>query len=333
VRLNGDDPTELLLHRFLCAGAGLLLAGPTGIGKSSFALQCALTWAVGKACFEITPKRPLKSLLVQAENDDNDLAEMRDGVLNGLDFTPVQSTTACESVLVAREDSRSGFLFFSECLKPLLGEHRPDLLWVDPALAYLGGESNSQRDVGKFLRNNLNPLLHEFACASVIITHTNKPPNGKEKPEWSGSDFAYLGTGSAEWANWARGVLAIRATGHEDLFELRAGKRGGRLGWRDESGVISRAKFICHANDPGVICWREADPEKVNTGGRPKSYDDEKVFELLPPGGLLRSEWVKAAEDELLMSEATHRRCVKRLLEAGRILKSKVTNKWQPIFK
>jgi len=38
------DPAELLQHRFLCRGAGLLLVGPTGIGKSSLAMQAMMLW-------------------------------------------------------------------------------------------------------------------------------------------------------------------------------------------------------------------------------------------------------------------------------------------------
>lgn len=79
----GNDPSELLLYRFLCRCAGLLLVGPTGIGKSSLAMQMMILWALGRAAFGIVPKGPLKSVLVQAENDDGDLAEMRDGVIRG----------------------------------------------------------------------------------------------------------------------------------------------------------------------------------------------------------------------------------------------------------
>src|SRR5205807_1283581 len=81
---HGHDPNELLRHRFLCRVGGLLLCGPTGIGKSSLALQMMMRWAAGRECFGIEPVRPLKSLLIQAENDDGDLSEMRDGVSAGL---------------------------------------------------------------------------------------------------------------------------------------------------------------------------------------------------------------------------------------------------------
>ncbi len=55
VRHDRDDPNELLLHRYLCRGAGLLLVGPTGIGKSSLSMQAMIYWAIGRAFFGIKP--------------------------------------------------------------------------------------------------------------------------------------------------------------------------------------------------------------------------------------------------------------------------------------
>ena len=263
---GSNDPDELLRHRFLCRGCGLLLVGPTGIGKSSLGMQAMILWGVGREVFAIQPVRPLKSLLIQAENDDGDLAEMRDGVLAGVKLTDAEKQIAMENIIVTREDARTGLALFVSVVRPLLEKHRPDLLWIDPALAYLGGEANAQKDVSGFLRNMLNPLIREFNCGCIVVHHTNKPPTGREKPDWSAGDFAYLGGGSAEWANWARAVLALRSLGSHSVFELRAGKRGGRLGWMEADGETKAfAKNIAHANEPGVICWRIADESEVPT--------------------------------------------------------------------
>src|SRR5215831_9109869 len=83
VRPLANDPDELIKHRFLCKGGGLLLVGPTGHGKSSLSMQLMIKWALGQSVFGLEPARPLKSLLIQAENDDGDLGEMREGVFNG----------------------------------------------------------------------------------------------------------------------------------------------------------------------------------------------------------------------------------------------------------
>ncbi len=96
-------------------------------------------------------------------------------------------------------------------------------------------------------------------CACILVHHTNKPPSGQERPNWQAGDLAYLGSGSAEWGNWPRAVLAVRSTGSHTLFELRAVKRGSRLGWLEADGQTrTNVKYITHAEEPGVIYWREA---------------------------------------------------------------------------
>src|SRR5687768_15690667 len=79
-----NDPRELLHFHYLVRGGGLLLVGPTGIGKSSFSMQAMISWALNKPAFDIHPTGPITSLLIQSENDDGDLADMRDGVIAGM---------------------------------------------------------------------------------------------------------------------------------------------------------------------------------------------------------------------------------------------------------
>jgi hypothetical protein len=332
--VESDDPNELLRHRYLCRGGGLLFCGPTGIGKSALAIQAAILWRLCRVCCGIIPARPLKSLIVQAEDDDGDMAEMRDGSIRGLALSGADAEAACAGVLVVTEDARTGARLCSEVLRPLLADHHPDLLWLNPALAYLGGESNAQKDVGIFLRGGLNPLLHEYGCAGIPIHHTNKPPTGRQKPDWLAGDFAYLGTGSAEWANWARAVLALRSIGSHETFELQAGKRGGRLGWREADGQTkSYVRYLAHATEPGAICWHEVDPADMAPEGRPKSVNSDELLAILPAGGLAAGKWQKLAKIECGISEATFHRERRALERAKRILKSQVTGRWQPIQK
>lgn len=291
----GNDQAELLRHRFLCRGAGLLLVGPTGIGKSSLEMQMMILWALGREAFGIQPTRPLTSQLVQAENDDGDLIEMRDGVIRGLELSREDGAAACDRIIVVREDSRTGVGFLAGTLRPLLSEHRPDLVWIDPALSYFGGEASSQKDVGGFLRNGLNPLLREFGCGGVVVHHTNKPPSGREKPDWQAGDFAYLGSGSIEWAGWARGVLALRSVGSHLVFELRAAKRGARLRWREPDGeTTAYTKLIAHSGTPGLICWREAEPSEAPAGRGRRVYGKEDLLAHVPPDKAISKEALRS---------------------------------------
>jgi RecA-family ATPase len=274
------DPSELLKHRFLCRGGALLFVGPTGVGKSSCVLQAAFRWCLGQDFFGIEAARPLKTLVVQAENDDGDIAEVRDGVLRGLALSKEQASAIARQLFVVCEDEDTG-REFGATLDRLLATVKPDLAIVDPALAYLGGDALKQADVTAFCRNVLNPVLHRHNVGLILVHHTNKPPRGDDKADgWKAGDLAYLGQGAADWANWARAVMAIVSKGSHSHFELCLGKRGGRVGWgrETESGEWQKvySKPIAHAKEPGVICWREPDAKELfdqasaKGTGRPK---------------------------------------------------------------
>lgn len=324
IRPEGADPDELLKDRFLCKGGGLLMCGQTGAGKSSFNMQALVSWALGKPCFGITPARPLTSLLVQAENDSVDIAEFRDGVFSGLQLTDEERASLRGRIHVVRENARTAAEFVAHTLRPLIERIRPDLLWIDPALAYLGGESNSQKDVGGFLRNLLNPLLTEFRCAAVVVHHGNKPPSGNQKPQWQAGDFAYLGGGSAEWANWARAVIVIRSIGSEEIYELRAAKRGRRLGWKDEAGLPTTRRHIAWSPDPKMIFWREPSPEEVaelepsDKGGRPRKFSPVEFLHCIRVHPDQNQAFYKAAAKRVLgCSPTAVQNALKACIEQG----------------
>src|SRR5205823_992336 len=97
---------------------------------------------------------------------------------------------------------------------------------------------------------------------------------------WQAGDFAYLGSGSIEWANWARCVVALRSVGSHSVFELRASKRGARLRWKEPDGeTTAYAKLIAHSKEAGVICWRDADEDDLPAEAAPKkAFTKEDVM-------------------------------------------------------
>ncbi len=300
-----DDPDELLRRRFMCRGGSALLIGPTGIGKSSFEMQAAVLWSLGKPCFDIEPSRPLTSVIVQAENDDGDLVEMREGVFTGLGLTEAEREIAKRRILVHSENAKTSALLVSQALRPLLIAHRPDLLWLDNLFAYCGCNVSDQEQMTAFLRTLLNPLIKEFRCGLVIVHHTNKPPSGEQKATWKDNEFAYLGSGTNELANWPRAILGLRALNTPGVFELLAPKRGFRLGWRDGEGKRTIKRNIAHAKD-GLIYWREAHAEEAPANaGKKKKYFVEDILRLLDHQHLGAVEWQKLCRKEKGISNGT----------------------------
>jgi hypothetical protein len=307
-----NDPKELLKHRYLCREGGLLLVGGTGLGKSTFAMQCAIRWSLGQPAFGIEPKGVLKSLIIQAENDDGDMVEMFMGIADGLGLDENLQRTAGEKIIVVRENVRTGPAFFSGTVAPMLQEHKPDILWVDPALAFLGGEANAQKDVGNFLRNQLNPLLKQYQCGAVVLHHTPKPLRTNNGSVWTEADFAYAGAGSAEWCNWARAVLVIRGTEDPSFFEIKATKRGGRIGWKGDNGKTITKRHIAHSLIRGQLFWREPGTDEVPTGKSDESAEI-LIMDLVPAEGTIEKKELLAQCQTNDVKEKKARDAIKRL--------------------
>lgn len=320
VRHDKDDPNELIASRFLCKGGAMLFAGPTGVGKSSFMMQLALSFAAGRQCFGLIPPRKLRILLIQAENDEGDLAEMRDGVMAGLSLTP----RAIDGRLrVLTNDSSSGERFGTVLNTALHGQGY-DMAIADPAFAYLGGDGSKQSEVGPFLRNTVNPIIHRHNVGFVLVHHTNKPSTGAEKKEWQASELAYLGAGSAEFSNWARAIMAIQAVGSETVFRLVASKRGRRLSWRDDNGAHTTAKFIAYHRDAGIICWREATPEEMREISPASNVSLDTVIDIVSDGVADKKDIAKVLMDEHGVKKAKAYYLIAELIEKGYARVSKV---------
>ncbi|NBS98237.1 MAG: hypothetical protein EBT08_19140, partial [Betaproteobacteria bacterium] len=199
------DITQLLGKRWICRGGSALWVGSSGLGKSVLCLQAAITWAAGRDLFGISPHgKPLKSLIVQAENDEGDVAEALQGILRALDLTAEELERVKQNIVIVRDCTSTGERFVDR-MRRLGDKHKPDLAWVDPLLAFIGGDLSSQETAGGFLRNLLNPLALSGGWAWMLMHHTPKPT--RDGSGYQGHDKAYSGFGSSELTNWARAVL------------------------------------------------------------------------------------------------------------------------------
>jgi len=285
-----EEGRTVLGHRFLCRGGAMLFIGPSGIGKSSASMQQDILWSLGREAFGIRPQRPLRILTIQAENDDEDLAEMRDGVIRGLRLSDEEAARVRENVFYETENGRTSVDFLAYVEKRLaLG--RFDLLRIDPLQAYAGGDVREPALIAAFLRSGLGPVLQRQGVACVINHHTPKTTH-RDTSLWRGSDWMYAGAGGAEITNWARAVVVIDPTYHPRVFKFIAAKRGARIGWADEDGQREFMRYFCHASDGLYWCAataedlaeaEEAAENARRSGGAKKEPADLKA--LVPMQG------------------------------------------------
>jgi len=137
------------------------------------------------------------------------------------------------------------------------------MMILEPLFAYCHGNVSDQAYMSAFLRGELQPFLEKHGVGLILCHLVNKPAsNKKERPDWQGGDFAYVGSGSAEIANWCKGVLALRSIGSRDVFELVVGKRHKRAKLTDAEGNVVDRLRLRHATEPGVIFWERAEGDE-----------------------------------------------------------------------
>jgi len=260
------DPSEIFKDRFLCRGGGMLLVSNTGQGKSTLICQAAYLWACGREAFGLKPTRPIKTLIIQAENDKGDLEEMVQGVEKGFSSNHLTSEDVSwgdSNLRIITESSCTGHEFL-EKTRLILAEFRnegfhPDLLVIDPVISYLGGDPSKAEIVSAFLRTGINPLGVDFNLATICVAHTSKPANQSRPGLRTPTEDVYSALGSVEWANWARAILVLKPQGG-GMFELKAVKRGARLGWKTPVGDRTYVQRLAHAKD-GIYWVTPTDEE------------------------------------------------------------------------
>lgn len=258
-----NDPTCLIGNRWLCKGGSLLLVSQSGVGKSSFTLQLLICLAVGRPFFGITPKRPLRVVLAQAENDGGDVAEAFQSITDGMMLYPDEVRLLDENLHIYR-DTRSVGPAFIDRMKELVVRHNADWFACDPLMSFCGIEVSDQKQMTEFLRHGINPVLEETGAVFMAVHHTTKPRSAKDKEGQTVSDLAYAGSGSSELTNWAREVACLqRCQGDEPIFKFALTKRRGRAGLKDHADQFANEITIRHARQKGVVRWEYAIPEEV----------------------------------------------------------------------
>lgn len=303
--LPSDDRSILVGRRWLCRGDGAILSSTSGTGKSTLSIQLAFHWALGRMPFNaFRPHGPLTSLILQSEDSEGDVAEIQSSMCEAMTLSEAEKELVGSRVMVVTDRVNRGLAFLKE-LKRLIALHQPDIVWINPMLAFMGGDINDAEAVGNFLRGGLNGLNEPATHAYIIIHHTAKPPKEKADRKWN--EMMYDMAGSADLTNWARAILSLRAGENEGEFNLVLAKRGVRAGATElKPGTVnSSIKYptptitipVRHSTQrftpPGgedmpMIYWETMD-KPVSEGakspaGRKKKYSVEDLAPCFPRG-------------------------------------------------
>ena len=263
-----EDPSCILgSHRWLCKGGSMLIVGQSGTGKSSLMMQAAVHWCLGRDFFGIKPAKPLRAVVLQAENDAGDISEALQDVIAGAYLDSQEKATLREHLAIFRDTVSTGTTF-TAALRQLVIDQQADIVFVDPLLSFAGIDVSDQEQASKFLRHDLAPILLETGAVLVAMHHTGKPKAASDKEGHTVADLAYAGLGSSEFTNWFREVAVLfRCQGEEPIYKFGLTKRRGRAGLKDHANQFKGEIYIRHAAEKGVIRWEyshppsESDPE------------------------------------------------------------------------
>ena len=239
-----SDPDAMIgtKRRYLCRGGSMVIIGPSGAGKSTLMTSMAMPWAMGRSWNGIDCKRPLRSVIVQAENDKGDIAEMAAGSVFGLNrkgkIQPEEYKNLVNNVIFVPVSGVVGADFVKALERQILF-HRADVVWIDPVLSYIGGDISKQEVSSNFFRVLLDPMLKRTGAIAILMHHTGKPEkaDGKVKAEKTVKEFAYSGLGSSDMVNWVRAVAVLMPTAEKGFYRLMFCKRESRSGVIDFDGV------------------------------------------------------------------------------------------------
>ncbi|MEI6494346.1 MAG: AAA family ATPase [Verrucomicrobiota bacterium] len=269
------DPADNLLgNEFLCRKGLLIIAGPSHVGKSSLSVQQDVLWSLGRPAFGISPSRPLRILTFQAENDASSMHLAARGVIDTLKLTSVEINQVADATACISIRSCSGSAFLDELDKELnyRSSWSPDIIRLDPLMAFIGDDPANTKAVLEFMRGGLNAIIEKYNVGAICTHHTTKTQymdTDKFKPY----DFQYCMAGTADLTNLARSVIAIIPCKDGKTFGFMAAKGKAKIGW----GAPSR--YFAHA--VGKIFWEEVGaPSAPSRTSTTRTATPEKLLSL-----------------------------------------------------
>ena len=293
-----DDPNVLIFGPWLERGGSAFWVSTAGTGKSIGSIQLAYSMTAGYPFCGLRPRGKLKFWIFQSEDSPRRVAQDCADVSAELaERYPSEDWAKIgKSVKMVTLTGAVGVKFLAE-LDKLLAKademrEKPDVIILNPLLAFVGGPITDGAYITPFLRGGeigykdtegLQAILERHKVGVLIFHHTPKPPTEKEIDAWMKSPFPeYQGAGSSDLTNWGRSfVTMMRVKGHPNMVCVTAGKNGAELGWEQVGGAYRR--YMAYSEEIGVSgkgrhAWRDLTPEEYeDVVGTSKQDEERKV--------------------------------------------------------
>ena len=225
----GKYTDSLLGYNFLTKTGSLMVVGNAGVGKSKWTGHLAFSAALGRDFLGMKVHRPVSVLYVQAEDVKEDLAESVQGfVKHDLKSDPVAVKNLKANLNIATVVGITGDDFI-RLLDKTCEKLHPEVLILDPLLAFMGCDLVDQGAVTKFLRVQLAQIAHRHNCALICVHHARK-----DKGTGASIERAF---GGIEFGAFFRGVIDLSSDPRDyRSVQMKVAKRQRQLGLKDGLG-------------------------------------------------------------------------------------------------
>ena len=199
-----EDPNVLIYGPWLERGGSAFWVSTAGTGKSIGSFQLAHAMSMGRPFCGLRPRGRLKFWIFQSEDSERRNAQDRIDVRAELVelYGDEDTAEAWRGIKLIKLTGKVGTEFLAE-LDKLLGQAegygvQPDVIILNPFLAFVGGPITDGAYVTPFLRGGvinhaetkgLQFILEKHGCALLAFHHTPKPPTEKELDGWMKATF------------------------------------------------------------------------------------------------------------------------------------------------
>jgi hypothetical protein len=176
-----EVPPRLVEPALVVRGGIFCITGAPGKGKTSFMLNCLISWASGRdmfpGCDQLTASQPIRSLIIENEGAPGEFHRKVGIMLNKGPLNDTERRLANENVMVWGDGGYSGFKLddpaYVERLSRGCEDHKPDVIFIEPFHGLWSGEENSASEMRKVL-DTMQEIATGHDCCVLIAHHDRK---------------------------------------------------------------------------------------------------------------------------------------------------------------
>jgi len=204
-----EEIKEIITKGILPEGAGLILTGEGGSGKSLLSLEMALRISKGMPIWDFEVPEAKRVLIIQSENPLGQMKRRLNNIARGLKISDVSGISIVEPEFRAdinqERDRRK--------IKDRIEKTQAKVILLDPLVSYHSSNENDNVQMRRTL-DHLTQIASEMNVSWIVIHHDAKPGEFKK-----GNKYSFRGASSIR--DWARTMIGLEIKGNNSGRTLR----------------------------------------------------------------------------------------------------------------